>query len=104
MLRLCADLGSISSSLLEIVSSTGNKSSVKMSSLADADESLRLLYLPWDWSDLEHDLDIVFLSFFNHQAPSLEDFSHLPPEQRRKRLQQRIDELNKELQKEMDQR
>lgn len=38
------------------------------------------------------------------QAPSLEDYSHLPPEQRRKRLQQRIDELNKELQKEMDQR
>ncbi|XP_058495027.1 formin-binding protein 1-like isoform X2 [Solea solea] len=37
-------------------------------------------------------------------APSLEDFSHLPPEQRRKRLQQRIDELNKELQKEIDQR
>ncbi|XP_071394110.1 formin-binding protein 1-like isoform X2 [Centroberyx affinis] len=38
------------------------------------------------------------------QAPSLEDFSHLPPEQRRKRLQQRIDELSKELQKEVDQR
>ncbi|CAI5637047.1 unnamed protein product [Oreochromis niloticus] len=38
------------------------------------------------------------------KAPSLEDFSHLPPEQRRKRLQQRIDELNRELQKEMDQR
>ncbi|XP_069009131.1 formin-binding protein 1-like isoform X2 [Embiotoca jacksoni] len=38
------------------------------------------------------------------KAPSLEDFSHLPPEQRRKRLQQRIDELNKELQKEVDQR
>ncbi|TKS75125.1 Retinal Mueller cells isomerohydrolase [Collichthys lucidus] len=38
------------------------------------------------------------------EAPSLEDFSHLPPEQRRKRLQQRIDELSKELQKEMDQR
>ncbi|XP_068581165.1 formin-binding protein 1-like isoform X2 [Cebidichthys violaceus] len=37
-------------------------------------------------------------------APSLEDFSHLPPEQRRKRLQQRIDELSKELQKEIDQR
>uniref|UniRef100_A0A669BH61 Formin binding protein 1-like n=1 Tax=Oreochromis niloticus TaxID=8128 RepID=A0A669BH61_ORENI len=35
---------------------------------------------------------------------SSEDFSHLPPEQRRKRLQQRIDELNRELQKEMDQR
>uniref|UniRef100_A0A7N6ARY6 Transducer of Cdc42-dependent actin assembly protein 1 n=1 Tax=Anabas testudineus TaxID=64144 RepID=A0A7N6ARY6_ANATE len=37
-------------------------------------------------------------------APSLEDYSHLPPEQRRKRLQQRIDELSRELQKEMDQR
>uniref|UniRef100_A0A8C2G9R1 Formin binding protein 1-like n=1 Tax=Cyprinus carpio TaxID=7962 RepID=A0A8C2G9R1_CYPCA len=34
----------------------------------------------------------------------VEDLSHLPPEQRRKKLQQRIDELNKELQKEMDQR
>ncbi|XP_032884822.1 formin-binding protein 1-like isoform X5 [Amblyraja radiata] len=33
-----------------------------------------------------------------------EDFSHLPPEQRRKKLQQRIDELNKEYQKEIDQR
>ncbi|XP_072918803.1 formin-binding protein 1-like isoform X3 [Hemitrygon akajei] len=33
-----------------------------------------------------------------------EDFSHLPPEQRRKRLQQKIDELNKEYQKEIDQR
>ncbi|XP_076010611.1 formin-binding protein 1-like isoform X1 [Genypterus blacodes] len=38
------------------------------------------------------------------KAPSLEDFSHLPPEQRRKRLQQKIDELSKELQKEVDQR
>ncbi|XP_061635685.1 formin-binding protein 1-like isoform X2 [Phyllopteryx taeniolatus] len=37
-------------------------------------------------------------------APSLEDFSHLPPEQRRKRLQQKIDELNSKLQIEMDQR
>ncbi|XP_015204552.1 cdc42-interacting protein 4 homolog isoform X1 [Lepisosteus oculatus] len=32
-----------------------------------------------------------------------EDFAHLPPEQRRKKLQQKIDELNKELQKEVDQ-
>ncbi|KAM4574662.1 formin-binding protein 1-like isoform 1-T1 [Fundulus diaphanus] len=38
------------------------------------------------------------------KVPSLEDFSHLPPEQRRKRLQQKIDELNRELQKETDQR
>ncbi|XP_041447280.1 formin-binding protein 1-like isoform X3 [Xenopus laevis] len=37
-------------------------------------------------------------------GPALEDFSHLPPEQRRKRLQQRIDELSRELQKEMDQK
>ncbi|XP_027010914.1 cdc42-interacting protein 4 homolog isoform X4 [Tachysurus fulvidraco] len=32
-----------------------------------------------------------------------EDFGHLPPEQRRKRLQQKIDDINKELQKELDQ-
>ncbi|XP_067877292.1 cdc42-interacting protein 4 homolog [Heterodontus francisci] len=32
-----------------------------------------------------------------------EDFSHLPPEQRRKKLQQKIDDLNKELQKQVDQ-
>ncbi|XP_035523813.1 formin-binding protein 1 isoform X4 [Morone saxatilis] len=33
-----------------------------------------------------------------------EDFSHLPPEQRRKKLQGKKDELNKDIQKEMDQR
>lgn len=33
-----------------------------------------------------------------------EGFTHLPPEQRRKRLQQKIDDISKELQKEMDQR
>ncbi|XP_040819262.1 formin-binding protein 1 isoform X5 [Ochotona curzoniae] len=33
-----------------------------------------------------------------------EDFSNLPPEQRRKKLQQKVDELNKEMQKEVDQR
>lgn len=38
------------------------------------------------------------------QGTTSEDFSHLPPEQRRKKLQQRIDELNKEHQKEIDQR
>lgn len=32
-----------------------------------------------------------------------EDFAHLPPEQRRKRLQQKLDEICKELQKEVDQ-
>ncbi|XP_051788361.1 formin-binding protein 1 isoform X5 [Erpetoichthys calabaricus] len=33
-----------------------------------------------------------------------EDFSHLPPEQRRKKLQQKIDDFTKEIQKELDQR
>uniref|UniRef100_A0A8K9XQF9 Thyroid hormone receptor interactor 10a n=1 Tax=Oncorhynchus mykiss TaxID=8022 RepID=A0A8K9XQF9_ONCMY len=33
-----------------------------------------------------------------------EDFGHLPPEQRRKRLQQKLDDIGKELQKEVDQR
>ncbi|XP_024864626.1 cdc42-interacting protein 4 homolog isoform X3 [Kryptolebias marmoratus] len=32
-----------------------------------------------------------------------EDFGHLPPEQRRKRLQQKLEEISKELQKEVDQ-
>ncbi|KAG8447735.1 hypothetical protein GDO86_015011 [Hymenochirus boettgeri] len=32
-----------------------------------------------------------------------EDFSNLPPEQRRKKLQQKVDELNKDIQKEIDQ-
>ncbi|XP_072918801.1 formin-binding protein 1-like isoform X1 [Hemitrygon akajei] len=39
-----------------------------------------------------------------NKSTASEDFSHLPPEQRRKRLQQKIDELNKEYQKEIDQR
>ncbi|XP_041754687.2 formin-binding protein 1 isoform X24 [Coregonus clupeaformis] len=33
-----------------------------------------------------------------------EDFSHLPPEQRRKKLQAKIDDINKDIQKEMDQK
>ncbi|XP_039244017.1 formin-binding protein 1 isoform X13 [Pipra filicauda] len=33
-----------------------------------------------------------------------EDFSNLPPEQRRKKLQQKVDELNRDIQKELDQR
>ncbi|XP_037350209.1 formin-binding protein 1 isoform X9 [Talpa occidentalis] len=39
-----------------------------------------------------------------NKGASPEDFSNLPPEQRRKKLQQKVDELNKEIQKEMDQR
>uniref|UniRef100_A0A8C2KIE5 Thyroid hormone receptor interactor 10a n=1 Tax=Cyprinus carpio TaxID=7962 RepID=A0A8C2KIE5_CYPCA len=42
---------------------------------------------------------------FNKKSKSVdsEGFTHLPPEQRRKRLQQKIDDISKELQKEMDQ-
>ncbi|XP_039971708.1 cdc42-interacting protein 4 homolog isoform X5 [Xiphias gladius] len=36
-------------------------------------------------------------------ATVTEDFAHLPPEQRRKRLQQKLEEICKELQKEIDQ-
>ncbi|CAL8303368.1 unnamed protein product [Merluccius merluccius] len=41
---------------------------------------------------------------FKKSKPTVtEDFGHLPPEQRRKRLQQKLDEIAKELQKEVDQ-
>uniref|UniRef100_A0AAZ3QN28 Uncharacterized protein n=1 Tax=Oncorhynchus tshawytscha TaxID=74940 RepID=A0AAZ3QN28_ONCTS len=42
---------------------------------------------------------------FSHKKTkvSAEDFSHLPPEQRKKRLQSKIDDITKELQKELDQ-
>ncbi|XP_012921440.1 cdc42-interacting protein 4 isoform X5 [Heterocephalus glaber] len=38
-----------------------------------------------------------------NKAVVTEDFSHLPPEQQRKRLQQQLEERNRELQKEVDQ-
>ncbi|XP_023286327.1 cdc42-interacting protein 4 homolog isoform X1 [Seriola lalandi dorsalis] len=38
-----------------------------------------------------------------HMPPAAEDFSHLPPEQRKKRLQAKIDDITKELQKTQDQ-
>nr|XP_019958710.1 PREDICTED: cdc42-interacting protein 4 homolog isoform X3 [Paralichthys olivaceus] len=38
-----------------------------------------------------------------HMPAATEDFSHLPPEQRKKRLQAKIDEIAKELQKAQDQ-
>uniref|UniRef100_G1PCK0 Thyroid hormone receptor interactor 10 n=1 Tax=Myotis lucifugus TaxID=59463 RepID=G1PCK0_MYOLU len=41
---------------------------------------------------------------FHLQTVVTEDFSHLPPEQQRKRLQQQLEERNRELQKEIDQR
>ncbi|KAM4598672.1 cdc42-interacting protein 4 homolog isoform 5-T5 [Polymixia lowei] len=45
-----------------------------------------------------------FWLFSKKSKPTVtEDFTHLPPEQRRKRLQQKLDEIGKELQKEVDQ-
>ncbi|XP_077912821.1 cdc42-interacting protein 4 isoform X2 [Halichoerus grypus] len=44
------------------------------------------------------------LSLPTLQTVVTEDFSHLPPEQQRKRLQQQLEERNRELQKEVDQR
>ncbi|XP_040892527.1 cdc42-interacting protein 4 homolog isoform X1 [Toxotes jaculatrix] len=38
-----------------------------------------------------------------HMPPPAEDFSHLPPEQRKKRLQAKIDDITKDLQKTQDQ-
>uniref|UniRef100_A0A3Q0T363 Thyroid hormone receptor interactor 10 n=1 Tax=Amphilophus citrinellus TaxID=61819 RepID=A0A3Q0T363_AMPCI len=39
----------------------------------------------------------------NSHAPPAEDFSHLPPEQRKKKLQGKIDDITKDLQKAQDQ-
>ncbi|XP_013880018.1 cdc42-interacting protein 4 homolog isoform X4 [Austrofundulus limnaeus] len=45
-----------------------------------------------------------FWLFSRKSKPTVtEDFGHLPPEQRRKRLQQKLEEISKELQKEVDQ-
>ncbi|XP_042604264.1 formin-binding protein 1 isoform X29 [Cyprinus carpio] len=44
------------------------------------------------------------LRSFRRGGSNPEDFSHLPPEQRRKKLQAKIDDFNKDIQKEMDQR
>lgn len=49
-------------------------------------------------------LSTSLLPFLLSQGSGPEDFSHLPPEQRRKKLQGKLDELNKDIQKEMDQR
>ncbi|XP_041430731.1 formin-binding protein 1 homolog isoform X17 [Xenopus laevis] len=47
---------------------------------------------------------VTFQCFGSRQGSTPEDFSNLPPEQRRKKLQQKVDELNKDIQKEIDQR
>uniref|UniRef100_A0A8K9V4B2 Formin binding protein 1b n=1 Tax=Oncorhynchus mykiss TaxID=8022 RepID=A0A8K9V4B2_ONCMY len=49
-------------------------------------------------------LFLIFVFISLHKGSGPEDFSHLPPEQRRKKLQAKIDDLNKDIQKEMDQK
>ncbi|XP_057217228.1 formin-binding protein 1 isoform X6 [Triplophysa rosa] len=58
---------------------------------------------------LRRGLSLKLLSLNAHvrnliEGSNPEDFSHLPPEQRRKKLQAKIDDINKDVQKEMDQR
>ncbi|XP_049593289.1 formin-binding protein 1 isoform X9 [Syngnathus scovelli] len=58
---------------------------------------------------LRRGLSLKLLTLNSHvrnliEASGPEDFSHLPPEQRRKKLQGKLDELNKDIQKETDQR
>ncbi|CAB1344168.1 unnamed protein product [Coregonus sp. 'balchen'] len=43
------------------------------------------------------------LDLVDRYPPAAEDFSHLPPEQRKKKLQSKIDDITKDLQKELDQ-
>ncbi|XP_075434765.1 formin-binding protein 1 isoform X3 [Ascaphus truei] len=52
----------------------------------------------------EYVLSLKLCFGFHLQGAGPEDFSNLPPEQRRKKLQQKVDELNKDIQKEIDQR
>ncbi|XP_066501538.1 formin-binding protein 1 isoform X2 [Hoplias malabaricus] len=58
---------------------------------------------------LRRGLSLKLISLSAHvrnliEGANPEDFSHLPPEQRRKKLQAKIDDINKDIQKEMDQR
>uniref|UniRef100_A0A8C1IJY6 Formin binding protein 1b n=1 Tax=Cyprinus carpio TaxID=7962 RepID=A0A8C1IJY6_CYPCA len=69
-----------------------------------------LMLLPLMFSLFSRFIPSIALSLFVPEKLSLklgsnpEDFSHLPPEQRRKKLQAKIDDFNKDIQKEMDQR
>ncbi|XP_049593301.1 formin-binding protein 1 isoform X19 [Syngnathus scovelli] len=63
----------------------------------------------WPFIKNKNKLSLKLLTLNSHvrnliEASGPEDFSHLPPEQRRKKLQGKLDELNKDIQKETDQR
>ncbi|CAJ1070224.1 formin-binding protein 1 isoform X21 [Xyrichtys novacula] len=63
----------------------------------------------WPFIKNKNKLSLKLITLNSHvrnliEGSGPEDFSHLPPEQRRKKLQAKLDELNKDIQKEMDQR
>lgn len=63
----------------------------------------------WPFIKNKNKLSLKLITLNSHvrnliEGSGPEDFSHLPPEQRRKKLQGKIDELNKDIQKDMDQR
>ncbi|XP_020563192.1 formin-binding protein 1 isoform X21 [Oryzias latipes] len=63
----------------------------------------------WPFIKNKNKLSLKLITLNSHVRSLIEgsvpeDFSHLPPEQRRKKLQGKIDELKKDIQKEMDQR
>ncbi|XP_074473021.1 formin-binding protein 1 isoform X35 [Sebastes fasciatus] len=63
----------------------------------------------WPFIKNKNKLSLKLITLNSHvrnliEGSGPEDFSHLPPEQRRKKLQGKMDELNKDIQKEMDQR
>nr|XP_057921110.1 formin-binding protein 1 isoform X11 [Doryrhamphus excisus] len=63
----------------------------------------------WPFIKNKNKLSLKLITLNSHvrnliEGSGPEDFSHLPPEQRRKKLQAKLDDLNKDIQKEMDQR
>ncbi|XP_032424832.1 formin-binding protein 1 isoform X24 [Xiphophorus hellerii] len=63
----------------------------------------------WPFIKNKNKLSLKLITLNSHvrsliEGSGPEDFSHLPPEQRRKKLQGKIDDLNKDIHKEMDQR
>ncbi|XP_045548388.1 formin-binding protein 1 isoform X22 [Salmo salar] len=63
----------------------------------------------WPFIKNKNKLSLKLITLNSHvrnliEGSGPEDFSHLPPEQRRKKLQAKIDDINKDIQKEMDQK
>ncbi|XP_051907977.1 formin-binding protein 1 isoform X19 [Hippocampus zosterae] len=63
----------------------------------------------WPFLKSKNKLSLKLLTLHSHvrnliEGSGPEDYSHLPPEQRKKKLQGKLDELNKDIQKETEQR